>query len=155
MSALVNRTHKCQNFTDMIERRPRNTKQQLNASITVCKCVSVCCTDKQTIHAPGRHSFIALVFKSVCGSHHFAAEEKKKLLINFKTRFLRIVVGKKLLIKTEKVNYSLVCQLQRYSSVLIVMVTDRGIEKRQFSLYKCPACYCRFTHWRRQEYTVV
>ena len=44
--------------------RPRNTKQQLNASITLCMHVSVC-TDKQTFHATGRHSFIVLVFKSV------------------------------------------------------------------------------------------
>ena len=55
--------------------------------------LSVYCTDKQTFHATERHSFIVLVFNSVCGSHHFAAE--KKLLINFKTSFSRIVVGKK------------------------------------------------------------
>ena len=73
---------------------PKNMKQQqLNASITLCMRLSVYCTSKHTFHAMVRHSFMVFVFKSECGSHHFAAE--KKLLINFKTTFSRIVVGKK------------------------------------------------------------
>ena len=66
---------------------------QLNALFMLCMRFSVYCTDKHTFHTMGRHSFTVLVFKSVCGAHHFAAE--KKLLINFKTTFSRIVVGKK------------------------------------------------------------
>ena len=57
---------------------PRNTKRQLNASITVCMRVSVCCTNKQNLvfRALGRHSFIALLLKSVCHSYQFGAEKK-------------------------------------------------------------------------------
>ena len=88
-----NKTHKCQILQTWSRDDPRNTKQRLNASITLCMRLSVYCTDKQTFHATEWHSFVVLVFKSVCASHHFAAE--KKLLINFKTSFSRIVVGKK------------------------------------------------------------
>ena len=42
-----------------------------------CACVSVWCANKQQFQATGRHSFILLVLKSVCGSHHSAAKKKK------------------------------------------------------------------------------
>ena len=91
-------THKCQNFTNMIERRPRNTKRQVNASITVCRdCACVCLLHKETIILT-RHSFIVLVFKSVCGSYILQPPpppQQKKLLINFQSSFPRIAVGKK------------------------------------------------------------
>ena len=71
----------------------------------LCMRLSVYCTNKQTFHTMGRHSFIILVFNQC--AVHIILRPKKKLLINFKTTFSKIVVGKKLLIKTEKVNYSL------------------------------------------------
>ena len=76
-SALVKRTTSRTNVkTSRLRGDSRNTKRQLNASLTKCMRVSVCCTIKQIIYGTERHSFIVLVLKSVCGSHHFAAEKK-------------------------------------------------------------------------------
>ena len=101
-----NKTQKCQNFMNMIERRPKKYKTTVEC-INHAVHASVCLLHRQAnISCHGTAFFYRLGvqssvrFTSVCG-------RKKKLLINFKTGFSRIVVGKKLLIKTEKVNYSL------------------------------------------------
>ena len=85
-----NNTQKCRTWS---RDDPRNTKQQLNASITLCMRLSVYWTDKQTFHATGWHSFIVLVTNKC--AVYINLQLKKKLLINCKTSFLRIVVGKK------------------------------------------------------------
>ena len=75
--------------------------------------LSVYCTDKQTLHATGWHFFyrlgvqISVRLTSFCG-------RKKKTANQFQDQsFRESLLGKKLLIKTEKVNYF----LQRVVSV--------------------------------------
>ena len=75
-------------------------------SRTAGSSVSVCCTNEQIFLATGWYSSIVMLSKSMCGLDHFAAK-KKKLLSNFQTSFCSTALGKKLLIKFEKVNYSL------------------------------------------------
>ena len=103
-----NSTHKCQNFTN--ERRdPRNIRNDSWMHQSHCACVWLFAAQINKDFMPRDgiflssccfHVEISVQFTSFCG-------RKKKLLINFQTSFFSVVVGKKLLIKTEKANFSL------------------------------------------------
>ena len=88
----------------------RETTQEIrnNGCMHQSRCACVCLFTAQiNKHFMPRNGILLSSWCSNQCAVHIILRPKKKLLINFKTSFSRIVVGKKLLIKTEKVNYSL------------------------------------------------